>query len=252
MASANVNFCFPVRRLENARLFLEPFDLSTHAAPYAEGCKDHPEIFQWLPYGDFTTLAEFEAMYKTVIEPDPTKIMFAVLAKSSPSDQIGTVAGIIGLLNASPENALVELGFVIPSSSIPPYPHLPNREQQITTLPAFQRTLVTSNALGLLLAYTLDPPPLGLGLRRSQWQAHALNEASRRVALRMQYTFEGIQRFQRVIPITKKGSGFDVSRLPESTGTVLGQARDTAIYAHYCDEWAEKREVVFRLMEPRS
>jgi RimJ/RimL family protein N-acetyltransferase len=99
--------------------------------------------------------------------------------------------------------------------------------------------------------YTLDAPPGGLGLRRCQWQTHARNQPSRRLAERMGFTFEGVLRFQRAIPPHKKGNGFDVSSLPEATGSKLGQARDTAIYAHYCDEWAEKRMDVLRAMEPR-
>lgn len=99
--------------------------------------------------------------------------------------------------------------------------------------------------------YALDAPPDGLGLRRCQWHAHARNLPSRRVAERMGFTFEGVLRFQRVVPSHKKGSGFDVSSLPEATGLKLGQARDTAVFAHYCDEWAEKRKDVLRVMEPR-
>jgi RimJ/RimL family protein N-acetyltransferase len=110
---------------------------------------------------------------------------------------------------------------------------------------------VASNAVGLLLGYVLDAPPNGLGLRRCQWQTHASNEPSRRVAERMGFTFEGVQRFQRVIPSHKKGNGFDLSGLPEATGAKLGQARDTAIFAHYCDEWVQKRKDVMRMMEPR-
>ena len=67
----------------------------------------------------------------------------------------------------------------------------------------------------------------------------------------MGYTFEGIQRFQRAFPAHKQGNGFDVSRLPENTGVKLGQARDSAIFAHYCDEWPEKKLEVLKAMEPR-
>jgi RimJ/RimL family protein N-acetyltransferase len=122
---------------------------------------------------------------------------------------------------------------------------------QIVILPPFQRTFVASNAVGLLLSYTLDVPPEGLGLRRSQWQTHAGNTASRRLATRMGYSLEGIQRFQRVIPANKPGNGFDFSRLPESTGIKLGQARDTAVFGHYCDEWAAKKGEVLRSMASR-
>jgi RimJ/RimL family protein N-acetyltransferase len=110
---------------------------------------------------------------------------------------------------------------------------------------------VTSNAVGLLLAYTLDAPPNGLGLRRSQWQTHAGNEPSRRLAERMGFTFEGVQRFHRVIPPNKKGNGCDLSCLPEAAGVKLGPSRDTAFFAHYCDEWRQKRNDVVLMMQPR-
>ena len=44
----------------------------------------------------------------------------------------------------------------------------------MVTLKKYHRTHVTTNSVGLLLQYCLDPPPHGLGLRRVQWQANAL------------------------------------------------------------------------------
>jgi hypothetical protein len=67
----------------------------------------------------------------------------------------------------------------------------------------------------------------------------------------MGFSFEGVLRFQRVIPRHKKGNGFDLSCLPEATGLKLGSARDTAVFAHYCDEWRTKRKDVFLMMQPR-
>lgn len=116
---------------------------------------------------------------------------------------------------------------------------------KITTLPAFQRSFVTSNAVGLMLLYALDSSPQGLGLRRCQWQTHAANEPSRHVALRMGHTFEGVQRFQRVIPKSKVGNGYE----PD---TSLGLSRDSAIFAHYCDEWPEKRKGVVAQIDRTS
>lgn len=94
--------------------------------------------------------------------------------------------------------------------------------------------------------YTLDPRPDGLGLRRCEWQAHNANEASKRVAARMGFEFEGVRRFARVVPGWKLNNGFDVSRLP---GTTLGPSRDSAFYGHYCDEWPKKRSVVVAVMD---
>ena len=116
-------------------------------------------------------------------------------------------------------------------------------------LPAFQRTFVASNATGLLLQYVMDGPPHGLGLRRCQWQTHTSNEPSRRLALRMGFTFEGVQRFQRALPSNRLGNGFDVAELPEATGAKLGPSRDSAIFAHYRDEWKEKRKEVQKVMD---
>lgn len=99
--------------------------------------------------------------------------------------------------------------------------------------------------------YAMDPAPRGLGLRRCEWQAHAANEASRRVAARMLFTFECIQRFQRVVPVGKVGNGYDTSGLADATGRRLGLSRDSAVFAHYCDEWSEKREGVLAVMNRR-
>jgi hypothetical protein len=112
MSLTNTAFNFPVKRLENSLLVLEPFEADRHAELFVQGCKDYPELFDYLPYGPFASIAEFEAFYEARIAPSPTETMFAVLTKSSPSNESGTLAGVIGLLNASPSNASIEIGFV--------------------------------------------------------------------------------------------------------------------------------------------
>ncbi|KAI9739976.1 MAG: hypothetical protein M1818_005032 [Claussenomyces sp. TS43310] len=232
MSTSEAAFCFPIKRLENSRMILVPFDFSSHAELFVQGTKETPELFSYVSQGPFSTAADFEAFYESRILSTSTETLFAILAKPDASNQGGRFAGIIGLQNASPNNASIEIGF-------------------ITVLPAFQRTFVTSNAVGLLLLYTLDLPPAGLGLRRCQWQSHADNEASKRVATRMQFTFEGVQRFQRVVPATKVGNGFDTSHWPAVMGRSLGPSRDSAVFAHYCDEWPERRKIVVAILERR-
>jgi hypothetical protein len=112
MSSSNINFCFPVKRLEDPRIVLEPFDLSKHAPAFVQGCKDHPELFDYLPYGPFASIADFEAFYNARMEGNGGQTMFAISAKSSPSDADGTLAGVVALANASPTNASIEIGFV--------------------------------------------------------------------------------------------------------------------------------------------
>ena len=251
MTSAEVPFCFPIKRLENSRLSLVPFDFSSHAEPYVQGCKDHPELFAHVPYGPFSTVTDFAAFYMARIDGSDAETLFAILVKPHTVEEQESFAGIIGLQNANPTNGTTEIGFVCI-----PHGHLQGLcalivGLEITILPAFQRTFVTSNAVGLLLLYALDLPPAGLGLRRCQWQSHAANEPSRRVAARMRFTFEGVQRFQRVVPMNKVGNGFDTSHLPNVGGRKLGPSRDSAVFAHYCDEWPEKREKVLAVMDTR-
>lgn len=111
MSSGNTDFCFPIKRLENSRVVLEPFN-DKHAALFVEGCKDHPTLFDYLPFGPFSTTTEFETLYKCRVERNPTEAMFAIFTKLPGSVEQETMAGTIGLLNASPSNASVEIGFV--------------------------------------------------------------------------------------------------------------------------------------------
>ena len=54
--------------------------------------------------------------------------------------------------------------------------------------PLIQRTPANTEATYLMLSHAFD-----LGYRRLEWKCNALNERSRRAALRMGFQFEGIQ-----------------------------------------------------------
>ena len=244
-------FCFPRKRLENSRLILEPFNLSRHADLFVQESKDHPELFAYVRQGPFSTTTDFEEWYNSRIASTDTEALFAILRKPLGPDEQEVLAGVIGLQSASIANATMEVGFVrLPTSQSSTYMHqLLIKKIQITILPDFQRSCVASNAVGLLLMYVLDLPPNGLGLRRCQWQSYAHNEASRRLATRLGFSFEGIQRFQRVVSANKIGDGYDTSYLSKVGGSQLGASRDSAVYAHHCDEWLEKRKGVVMVME---
>lgn len=117
--------------------------------------------------------------YDKYICASPEECLYAVIDKvpASREEKLnGKYAGFISLSATNPVNAVTEMGAII--------------------FPAFQRTHVATNDMGLLLLYTLDPPYAGgLGLRRVEWQCHAGNVASRRAALRMGFGFEGITRW---------------------------------------------------------
>ena len=115
---------------------------------------------------------------------DPTTTVFVVYDKARETGTEDRIAGMIGLLNTEPANLSTEAGFVF-------------------TLPPFQRTHVTTHAVGLLLAWCLDD----LKLRRVQWQANAGNEKSVRTAQKLGFTLEGIIRWQRILPPEKRETG---------------------------------------------
>jgi len=120
-------------------------------------------------------------------------------------------------------------------------------------LPAFQRTHVASNAVGILLHYTLDLPtsssPLisvkgptsALGLRRIVWQAHHLNKGSIRLAERMGFKIESVLRWDRVLPTSKVGNGRDVR---EGDPRKERAGRDTAMLSLCWDDWEGSAKIV--------
>ena len=158
--------------------------------------------------------------------------LYAIFDKISTSEKDNSdhnYAGITSLSATSPVNATTELGIII--------------------FPAFQRTHVARNAIGLLLLWTLDPPSVGgLGLRRVEWKTHTGNDASRRTALRMGFEFEGVARWDRVFP--DREVALPVEALEKRNGT-KGElpGRHTAIYSIVWDEWDEKRLKVVASME---
>ncbi|KAF5369642.1 hypothetical protein D9615_010249 [Tricholomella constricta] len=159
--------------------------------------------------------------HRNRIQPNPACVLFAVYDKTKAAETgnpDGALAGAIGFCDASSANLHAEVAFVMIS-------------------PRFQRTHVTSNAIGLLLHYTLDlPSEGGLGLRRVVWKASPLNAASVKAAERMGFTKEGVLRWHRVLPEGKSmgGNGRE-RRTGDPKENALG--RDTVVLSLCWDDW---------------
>ncbi|KAJ7176862.1 acyl-CoA N-acyltransferase [Mycena filopes] len=220
------NFCFPVpAALQNERVKLVPFIPSEHADAFIATAGAHPDLFTYLPFGPFPTAQDFiSTLIEQRIQPSRAMVLFAVfdlLGDTQPQ-----MAGIIGLLDTSPENLSTEIGFVV-------------------TLPQFQRTHVTANAVGLLLRWTLED----LGLRRVAWKANAHNARSVNAAKRLGFRQEAVMRWERVLPASKTGTGNGVStRGGDPRAECPG--RDTVVLSLCWDDWdAGAREEVNRIMQ---
>ncbi|KIV92093.1 hypothetical protein PV10_06560 [Exophiala mesophila] len=236
--TSNFNLPIDLSRLQNDRLKLVPLEdnLEEWANAYVDDAHRHPHVYDWLTYGPFANGAEYVAWYNGSVRQNPSELLLAILLKAGSitrkdistgetttievSDD--TFAGIAGIVS-QPERATVDLGGMI--------------------LTGFQRTFVFTHTNALLLHYCLDGvKDGGLGLRRVQWQANASNTASVNAAKRLGFQWEGLIRWQQVLPVTKKGSdgaGLHRDDLPRRgwDGRELGPGRHTAMLSLCWDDW---------------
>ncbi|KAA1478509.1 hypothetical protein DENSPDRAFT_686696 [Dentipellis sp. KUC8613] len=216
----DVNFMFPIdtSALESDRVLLTPFIPSIHAQQYIEETLKNPELERYLPFQP-STISQLLHFVEYGIRRDPGWVLFAITDKGRPDPDFGggSFAGVIGLLHTSATELCTEIGFVV-------------------TFTAFQRTYVTSNAVGLLLRYCLELPspsfPAGLGLRRVVWMANAVNLKSVAAAERMGFKREGTLRWVRALPEGKEGYP---PREGDSKPKCLG--RHSAILSLCWDDW---------------
>ena len=126
-------------------------------------------IWRYMFAGPFDTFDDFLAYMRPQVDA-PNGLCFCVndLATGQP-------VGVLNYMNNSPQDLKIELGSIWYS-------------------PLVQRTPVNTEATYLTLRHAFD-----LGYRRLEWKCNALNERSRRAALRMGFTFEGIQDAHMIV-----------------------------------------------------
>ena len=167
---------------------LEPLDAKRHAADLFAALSRDAEGKNWtyLPYGPFDPLASFLDWINGVCSgSDP--LFLAVVSRAT-----GRAVGVASYLRIMPEQGSIEVG-------------------HLNFSPAMQRTVVATEAMWLMMRRAFS-----LGFRRYEWKCNALNQASRRAAQRLGFSFEGVFR---------------------QAGVVKGHNRDTAWYAVIDREW---------------
>ncbi|MDX1432802.1 MAG: GNAT family protein [Gammaproteobacteria bacterium] len=181
--------------LGGERVVLEPLDPRRHGeALYAVGHADERarELWAYLPYGPFADRAAMHAWLRGCAgAADPV-----FLALRDRRDD--ALMGMASFLEIRPLIGVIEIG-------------------HIWFAPPFQHDVRTTEALFVMMRHALDE----LAYRRLEWKCNALNEASRRAALRLGFRFEGEFLNHNV---------------------VKGRNRDTAWYSIIDTEWPAIRE----------
>jgi len=165
---------------------VEKLDATRHGDDLWQAVRGHDHIWTYMSYGPFAHAAAFSAWLAERAQlRDP--YYYAVL------DIDGRARGVATLREMRPEMRAIEIGHIVFS-------------------PALQRTPLATEAQYLLARYVFET----LHYRRYEWRCNSLNAASRRAALRLGFTFEGVFRQDMI---------------------VKGRSRDSAWFSMLDSEW---------------
>ena len=134
------------------------------------GGREHAHLWTYMFDGPFADRAAFtEAMKKRQTSDDP--LFFAI-------EEVGSsrAVGIASFMRIEPAHRVIEVGGIVFS-------------------PALQRKPGATEAMYLMARHVFED----LGYRRYEWKCDALNAPSRRAALRLGFTFEGVFRSHMII-----------------------------------------------------
>ncbi|WDI32444.1 GNAT family protein [Hyphococcus flavus] len=145
------------------------------------------DLWTYIPLGPFETAESFgETMRFVTGQQNWQTHMFRDAATNAP-------LGMASYMRIRPEAGSVEVGCIVLSKKL-------------------QRTAAATEAMYLMARHVFDD----LGYRRYEWKCNNDNAASRRAALRLGFTFEGVFRQDMVMK---------------------GRNRDTAWYSMLDSEW---------------
>ena len=195
----------PERRAIAGRFIrLEPLDPDQHGASLWQETHGigQAALWQYLFDEPFANQASFnEFLARKAESTDP--LFYAIVDQAD-----GHALGFETLMRIDPAHRCIEVGNILYGKSL-------------------QRTAGATEAQYLLMRYVFED----LGYRRFEWKCNALNEPSRRAALRFGFTFEGVFRKHMI---------------------VRGRNRDTAWYSMLDEEWPVAKAAFERWLAPSN
>ena len=177
--------------LRGRTITLVPLDAALHSNAIWNAVRGHDEVWTWLADGPYAEESALRAALERK-QAGTDALFLALVPKAT-----GQAAGYASYMRMDPANGVVEVGNILLS-------------------PALQRTTAATEAHYLMARHIFDD----LGYRRYEWKCNVENHPSRKAALRLGFTFEGIFR-QHMI--------------------VKGRNRDTAWFSMLNTEWPARR-----------
>ncbi len=163
---------------------------------------ENEALWRYLWEGPFAERGAFDASL-TAMESSEDPLYVAIVDNTTRK-----AIGRASYLRIEPKHRCIEVGAILFS-------------------PLLQRTRGATEAMFLMMRHAFDD----LGNRRYEWKCDARNEPSRRAALRLGFTFEGIFRQHMIIK---------------------GQNRDTAWFSVIDQEWPLLKEAFAKWLAPAN
>lgn len=183
---------------------LEPLEADRHCPALWEAVRGHDEVWDWMSEGPYATEADLHRALAGK-QASAAAVFFAILPEKAAPDR---AAGYASYMRIEPAHGVVEVG-------------------NILLAPVLQRTRAATEAMYLMARHVFGD----LGYRRYEWKCNALNEPSRRAALRLGFSFEGIFRQHMV---------------------VKDRNRDTAWFAMLDHEWPARKRAFEEWLDPAN
>jgi RimJ/RimL family protein N-acetyltransferase len=188
--------------LRGRHVTLEPLNAERHAAALWQAVSGQDELWTWMADGPFAS--ETDLRHSIEEKQSATGAVFLAIVTAA----TGQAAGWASYMRMEPAHGVAEIGNILLS-------------------PALQRTTAATEAIYLMARHVFDQ----LGYRRYEWKCNAENLPSRRAALRLGFTFEGIFRQHMVIK---------------------GRNRDTAWFSMLDREWPARKSAFEAWLAPAN
>ena len=146
---------------------VEPINVEKHGRSLFEANleAENGRFWTYLGYGPFTHFSEYKQwIQKTCLGNDPQ--FYAIV-----NNQSGEAIGVASYLRIHPEMGVIEVG-------------------HINFAPKLQQTPAATEAMYLMMKNVFET----LGYRRYEWKCDALNEPSKKAAMRLGFKPEGVFR----------------------------------------------------------